>query len=76
MTNLSVLITIRTEWFETFVLFICYECITSGTVSLLFTYELFPHVVSFVSVKTCTIPKLSITRLARDSNISVWTWRN
>jgi len=31
---------------------------------------------SLVSVKICTTPKLSITSLARDSNIIACTWRN
>jgi len=36
----------------------------------------FSYLVSLVPVKTCTTPKLSITWLARDSNIIVCTWRN
>jgi anti-sigma-K factor RskA len=49
--------------------FIRYEFFTYGTVSLLFTHGLF-------LIKTCTTTKLSITWLAQDSNISLWTLRN
>jgi len=61
MTNFSVLITDRTVWFETFVLFTCYEFITRDTVSLLFAYRLSSQLVRLVFVKTSATPKLSIT---------------
>jgi hypothetical protein len=41
-----------------------------------FHMVLFSYLLLFVSVKTCTTSKLSITWPALDSNTSVWTWWN
>jgi hypothetical protein len=61
MTNLSILLTDRTERFETFVSLFRYEFITYGTISLLLTIGLLSYLIRLVTVKTCATPKLSIT---------------
>jgi len=52
MTNLSVPITDRTEWLETFVLFTFHKFITRDTVSDLFASRLSSQLVRLVFVKT------------------------
>ena len=66
MIYFHVLITIRTEWFETFVILSRHAHVTHGAISHLFADCLTFQFVCLMFFETRTTSKLSVTGLARD----------
>ena len=76
MIYFHVLITIRAERFEAYVILSCYAHVTHGAISHLFADCLASELVCLMFFETRATSKASVTGLARNSFFSERTWRN